>query len=142
MSIVDQVGKLFSTIVSSTIREQINFLRYQDIHVWDQAVRDSKEYCRMLGIWGSDLEHLEDLNSGISVPTPYGYVWLLYKNTCGSPYGSTWTPLLQARPAYREIVGIGGGTTFVAVLEDYEKEAVLVAIHEGKANVEKTDLRA
>jgi hypothetical protein len=145
MSVADQVAKLFSTMIStgtSTIRDQIRSKRREEITQWDETVKDSREFCRLLGLSDPDLEDLDDLDSGICVPTNYGYVWLLPKNTCGAPYGATWTLLLQARPAYREIVGVGGGTTFIATLESYEREEVLEAIRKGQAYVEKTDLHA
>lgn len=121
-----------------TIRERIRQGELIARKAWDFTVAASNAYREALDISDEDLKTMEDLDAYVVVTLPdHRQVHLVAKHTCGAPYGGTWVTLLQARLQGIQMLGIGGGTTFIAALSAEDQKLVLEAIARGDTRIAK-----
>ncbi len=104
---------------------------------WLLVILRSNEYQKALDLRDRDVEAMEHLDSVIVVSLENRpEIYLVAKSTCGSPYGGTWTTLIQPRIQGINIPGLGGGTTFIAALSEEYHRLILEAISNNKTSIQ------
>ncbi len=120
-----------------TVGDQVRAVNELARKAWEFTVSSSKAYQQALNLSDDDIETMDHHDACVLVTLPTGReICIIAKNTCGSPYGSTWTMLLQVRTK-PELPGIGGGTTFISALPIEDHNLVLEAIALGKTKIIK-----
>ena len=119
----------------STVGELVRLTKSKVNQAWQLAVQRSNEYAKALDMGPGDIQGLQDLGGVIAVSLSEGEILLVVKNTCGAPYGDTWRCLLQPRMKDGDMKGVGGGTTYFALLTKNRHRDVLEAIGKGHIRI-------
>lgn len=118
-----------------SIGDRVRMAKSVAVECWRIVKQRSAEYAAALAMSERDIDDLEHLKGIVVVRTAKGEIFLVPKNTCGCPYGDTWHHLLQARSLNCPAIGIGGGTTFIAVLNPKIHGMVMEAIRLGQTEI-------